>query len=137
LPKYKEKKMANKKRFLRMLVAALTVVMAASCTTFQVSGLEVRQMAADGSHMGDFNIKVGVHKFLGNSGGVNLFNISSDATDPAIIQAIRTEIQNRGGTAARNVKIEYKATVLNLLLNWVTFSLYAPVTAYVTGSIIK
>jgi hypothetical protein len=131
------KRIFIKKELLFCLIGFAVFAAITSCTSFQIGGMEVHQSATEGTVVGDFNIKVSVHKFLGASGGSNLFNLSSDATDPKIIQAIRTEIQNRGGASAINVKIVYKASFLNILLNGITASIYAPATAYVTGTIIK
>jgi hypothetical protein len=132
----KGEKMAKKILFVS-LVGFAVVAAITSCTSFQASGLEVHQTATEGSVIGDFSIDVKIHKFLGSAGGNTLFNLASDATDPAIVQAIRTEIQNRGGTSAINVKIQYQATFLNLLLNSITANIYAPARAHVTGTIIK
>jgi hypothetical protein len=119
------------------VIGFVAIVTITSCTSFQVGGVEVHQTRTEGTVVGDFDIKVNIHKFLGDSGGKNILNISSDATDPVIIQAIRTEIQNQGGRSAVNVKIVYKATFVNMLLNGITFTTYAPSTAYITGTIIK
>ena len=127
----------RKKAALTIFTVIIVLLVITSCRTFQVGGMEVHETATQGEIVGDFNIAVSVNKFLGNSGGVNLFNATSDATDPLIIQAIRTEVQNRGGTSAVNVKIEYKATFLNILLNTITFNIWAPSTAIVTGTIIR
>jgi hypothetical protein len=119
------------------VIGFVAIVTITSCTTFQVSGVEVHQTRTDGTVIGNFNIEVNIHKFLGSSAGTNMFNVSSDATDPVIVQAIRNEIQNQGGTAAVNVKIVYKATFVNMLLNGITSTIYAPATAYISGTIIK
>ncbi|MEM5948030.1 hypothetical protein WKV44_05700 [Spirochaetia bacterium 38H-sp] len=87
--------------------------------------------------MGEFDITVKVNEFLGNSGGTNLLNLSADAMDTAIYDAIQREIQKYTGDAAVNVIIEYKAEFLDLLLNNFTFGIYAPATAHVTGTIVK
>jgi hypothetical protein len=134
--------MLNVEDFMRKglflgVIGFVAIVTITSCTSFQVGGLEVHQTRTEGTIVGELNIKVGIHKVLGDSGGINLFNASSDVTDPLITQAIRTEIQNQGGTSAVNVKIVYKATFLNMLLNGLTCSIYAPATAYITGTIIK
>ena len=132
-----KKTMSTKMRVCFGLVVLAVIAVTTSCTAFRVDGLEVHQTATKGTSVGDFNIKVRVNKFLGLASGYNVFNITSGATDPAVIQAIRDEIQNRGGTSAVNVKIVYKATFPNLLLNGITFFIYAPATAEITGTIIK
>jgi hypothetical protein len=119
------------------VIGFVAIVTITSCTSFQVGGMEVHQTRTEGTVVGNFDITVNIHKFIGGSAGTNMFNISSDATDPVIVQAIRTEIQNQGGTSAVNVKIVYKATFVNMLLNGITSTIYAPATAYITGTITK
>jgi len=116
---------------------ALSLLAVVLCTSFQISGLEVAQPVSSGDLIGQFDIKVNVHKFLGSPAGTNLFNVSSDVTDPIIINAIRAEITKMGGTKATNVKIEYKATFVNFLLGWLTGYIYAPAVAHITGTVIK
>ena len=116
---------------------ALSSLVGISCKSFQISGLEVAQQASTGDMLGNFDINVKVNKFLGNAGGLNLFNLTSDATDPKITDAIKAEIAKLGGTKAINVKIEYQATFINVLLNMITGSIYAPATAHVTGTVVR
>ncbi|MDR0730285.1 MAG: hypothetical protein LBF63_01365 [Treponema sp.] len=120
-----------------VLIGLVGLATITSCKSFQVSGLEVHQVATQGTIIGDFDITVYVPKFLGSAAGVNLFNVSSTATDPRVIQAIRREVQDRGGTSAINVKMEQTASFIDVLLNAITFYLYAPATVHVTGTIIK
>jgi hypothetical protein len=121
--------------FLCLGVALL--VLAASCTSFQISGIEVPQTRTEGQVVGNFDIKVNITKFAGISAGSNLVNLTSYATDPKIVDAIRNEVGKLGGTAAVNVKIEYQSSFFNGLLNGITIGLYAPSTAHVTGTVIK
>jgi hypothetical protein len=121
---------------LVVLVGLLALVFAA-CTSFQISGIEVASKASAGTALGTFDIDVNINKWLGSSAGTNLFNISSDATDPKIIDAIKAEIEKLGGTKAINVKIEYKASFIQILLNSITQNIWAPATAHVTGTVIK
>jgi len=116
---------------------ALVSLVGISCTSLLVSGLEVAQQASSGSTIGNFEIDVNTNKFLGYSAGGNLFNVTSDATDPRIIDAIKAEVTKLGGSRAIDVKIEYKATFINILLNAITWCIYAPSTAHVTGTVIK
>jgi len=116
---------------------ALVSLVGISCTSFQVSGVEVAQQPSSGNVLGNFDINVTTHKFLGGAAGTNLFNVTSDATDPRVIDAIKAEVARLGGTKAINVKIEYKATIINILLNVITGTIYAPSTAHVTGTVIK
>ncbi|MDR0472877.1 MAG: hypothetical protein LBH43_04305 [Treponema sp.] len=116
---------------------ALSSLVGVSCTSFQVSGVEVAQQASSGDVLGSFDIKVNVVKFLGSAAGSNLFNVSSDATDPKIVDAVKAEVAKLGGSRAINVKIVYQASFINLLLNSITGFIYAPATAHVTGTVIK
>ena len=107
------------------------------CTSFKISGVEVSAQTSQGTVLGTFDINVNVNKVLGMAGGTNLFNLTSDATDPKIVEAVKAEIAKLGGTKAINVKIDYKASFLNLILNGITFSIWAPSIAHVTGTVIK
>jgi hypothetical protein len=124
---------------LVMLVCLLALgsLVCASCTSFQISGIEVASQASQGSSVGGFELDVSITKLLGFSAGPNLFNVTSDATDPKIVDAIKAEVEKLGGTRAINVKIEYKATFIHLLLNGITGNIYAPAVAHVTGTVIK
>jgi hypothetical protein len=125
--------------FSLMLVCLLALVslIGISCTSFQISGLEVAEQTSSGNVCGNFDINVKTDKFLGGAAGINLFNLTSDITDPKIINAIKAEVTRLGGNKAINVKIEYKATFIQILLNMITCSIYAPSTANVTGTVIK
>lgn len=118
------------------LCAALTVILA-SCTSFQVSGVSIAKDASKAASVGTFAIDVKVTKFLGAAGGSTIANIMSDASDKAIVDAVKAEIAKAGGTAAVDVKITYGATFIDILLNSVTSNIYAPATAHVTGTIVK
>lgn len=126
-----------KKAISLLAICALLVTVMASCTTFQMSGVQVSTAKSTATVLGTFDINVKVTEFLGSSGGANLGNITATASDAAITAAIQAEIAKLGGTAAIDVKIEYKATFIDLLLNGVTGSIYAPATAHITGSIVK
>ncbi len=119
-----------------ILVSILFMILA-SCTTFQLSGSQVTREIPSYDTVGQFDIKVTCHEFLGTSGGANLFNATSDAMDTAIYDAIQREIQKFTGDAAMNVEITYTASFTNILINCITFGLYAPATAHVTGVIVK
>ena len=108
-----------------------------ACTTFQVSGAQVTTEIPSYTAVGDFDIVVNVNEFLGNSGGINLFNVTADKMDPAIYDAIQREIRKYTADAAVNVTIEYKAKFTDILLNVITLSIYAPAHAYVSGTIVK
>jgi hypothetical protein len=101
-----------------------------------MTGIEVSRNPAKSAGRGEFAIDVKVHKFLGYSAGPNFVNLTAEVTDPAVIEAIREEIKKKGGTRAINVKIVYQATIIDVILNAVTWGIYAPATAHVTGTII-
>lgn len=120
-----------------VLVVAAVAILFASCTSFQVSGVQVSTQKDSRQVVGDFNISVPVFKLLGGAGGITLFNIMSDASDSAIQNAIKAEIQRLGGTAAIDVKIEYGASFIDILLNGITGSIVAPATAKISGKVVK
>ncbi len=121
-------------------IAALLLLVAValtSCTTFQMSGAQVTKEIPSYSAVGDFDISIKVNEFLGSAGGANLLNVSADAMDTEIYDAIQREIQKYTGDAAVNVEIRYEASVVDLILNGLTWGLYAPATAHVSGVVIK
>lgn len=126
-----------KKAVFALVICAVLAVVLGSCTSFQVSGITIPANASTAKSLGEFAIDVKVTKFLGNAGGNTLGNIMSDASDAAIINAVKAEITRLGGTSAINVKIVYGATIVHVLLNSVTGCIYAPANAHVTGSVIK
>ncbi len=125
------------KRIGLLIVAALAVAFAASCTTFKLEGAQVTREIPAYNTVGTFSTSVHVSEFLGAPGGANLLNVTATAMDTAIYDAIQREIQKYSGDAAVNITIEYKASVIDYLLNAVTFSLYAPATAEISGTIVK
>jgi predicted small secreted protein len=130
-----ERKMKNVTKVIMLLVIA--AVAFTSCTTFQLSGAQVTREIPSYDTVGEFEIAVKVNEFLGNSGGSNFLNATSDAMDTEIYDAIQREIQKYTGDAAVNVEIRYEASFIDLLLNGLTFSLYAPATAHISGVIVK
>lgn len=120
-----------------VLLMAVGAILLASCTSFQVSGMGISTVEDTREVVGDFNITVPVFKLLGGAGGTTMFNLMSDATDSAIQDAIKAEIQKQGGTAAIDVKIEYGASLINILLNSATGGILAPATATITGKVVK
>jgi hypothetical protein len=125
------------KKALIFVSALVLLTLVGGCTTFKASGLEFHGTPSQGDFLGGFDIKVTSHRFLGFSAGPTLFNISQDSTDPKVTEAIRKEISSRGGTAAINIQIEQQASALQVILNAITWSIYAPVTLHITGSVIK
>jgi hypothetical protein len=122
-------------KLMGVLVVGIAIL--ASCTTFKASGLSYDLKAPKTTSLGDFKVEVWVNEFLGSSGGANLFNITADATEGPVKDAIQKEIKDRNGDAAINVTIEHQASFVDILLNVVTSSIYAPGMVIVTGTIVK
>jgi hypothetical protein len=87
--------------------------------------------------VGQFETKVAVHEFLGEPGGLNFLNVTATNMDEKIFDAIRREIEKFSGDAAVNVTIKYEATFIDLLLNILTVTIYAPAHATISGTIVK
>lgn len=122
---------------VRIVMVLLVGIAIAGCTTFQVSGMQVVEEMPGMTPIGDFEVSFRVSEFLGLSGGPNLFNVSATNMDNEIRDAIRREIENRSGDAAINVQVKYEATFLDLLFGQVTFNIWAPATATITGTVIS
>ena len=127
--------MGSRKALLAGLIVIL--VLLAGCTSFKLSGAQMTAQLPSYTSVGTFDIDVWVNKFLGNSGGTNLFNITADATDAPIFDAIQREIKKYSGDAAVNITIDYQASFVNILLNAVTGGIYAPAEAHITGTIVR
>ena len=125
------------KKILKVSVVLAVALFVAGCTTFQISGVQIVEDMPSMQPLGDFETTVKVYEFLGNSGGINLLNVSSDRMDNEIYDAIRREVQRRSGDAAINVSITYEASFIDLLLNGLTFSLFAPATATISGTVVS
>jgi len=120
--------------FIGIILAALAIT---SCTTFKFEGAQVTREIPSYNSVGNFDITVKVHGFLGMSAGAKLLNITSDAMNTAIYDAVQREIQKFTGDGAVNISIVYKAGFVDMLLNGVTFGLYSPATAHIKGTIVK
>ena len=128
----------KKANLFKVFILVVSIVFfATSCTSFQVSGLEVSPQATAGDIIGDFDINVHVRKFFGGSAGTNLLNFTSDVTDPLVVDAIQAEIFRMGGSRAINVRMEHRASFLDIFLNAITFSIYSPSYVRVTGTVIR
>lgn len=125
------------KKLIKVTVIVGIVLAIAACTTFELSGVHIVEDMPSMQPMGDFETTVHVHEFLGNSGGANLFNVTADAMDNEIYDTIRREVEKRSGDAAINVTIRYEASFIDLLLNGITFGVYAPATATVSGTVVS
>jgi hypothetical protein len=119
-----------------MLIAVI-VLCAVSCTTFKASGLQATTAPEERTVMGNFRKTVWVNEFLGSSAGSKIFNVTADATEMEVTTAIQNAIHELGGTAAINITVEHQASFVNLLLNWLTCSIYAPSEVIVSGTVVK
>ena len=120
-----------------MAILVVGAALLASCTTFKASGLSYSLKAPKTTVVGDFKVEVWVNEFLGAPAGAKLFNITADATEGPVKDAIQKEIRDRGGDAAIDVTIEHQASFVDILLGAVTASIYAPGTVIVTGTVVK
>ncbi|MFQ3619920.1 MAG: hypothetical protein SNJ78_03135 [Spirochaetales bacterium] len=125
------------KKISFFITSAVTIIFLFSCTTFKFEGAQVTKSIPSYNTVGTFDVTIKVHEFLGSSGGVNLLNITAEAMDTKIYDTIQREIQKYTGDAAVNVSIEYKAGFIDLLLNGLTFGIYAPATAHIKGTVVK
>ena len=125
------------KNFKVVALLFVAAALLASCTTFKASGLSYSIASPKTTVLGDFKTEVWVNEFLGASGGANLFNISADATEGAVREAIQNAIKEKNGDAAINVTIEHQASFVDLLLNAITSSIYAPGNVIISGTIVK
>lgn len=125
------------KQIIRISVLLVLVLAVAGCTTFRLSGVQMVEDMPSMQPLGDFEITVKVNEFLGAPAGANLFNVTSTAMDDRIYDSVRREIQRRSGDAAINVTVEYKASFIDILLSGLTFNLWAPATAIVSGTVVS
>jgi hypothetical protein len=127
--------MKNKVFFL--VFAVFIGICFVACTTFQASGIQMGMSTSGTETLGNFTTKAYVNKFLGQSGGTNFLNLSSDATTGPIRDAIEKEIQKKGGTAAINISIKYGSNPIQWILNYITFNIWAPSTVTISGIVIR
>jgi hypothetical protein len=133
--------MANKKVLLVILTGLLVLVFGLTgCTTFQASGLQMG-LVINGQRyekVGDFSEKEWTNKFLGwVSNGGTLLNLSSDATDPQVREAIEKNIKKLGGDGVIDLKIKYGSNPLQWILTAITGGIWMPGTVTVTGTVVK
>lgn len=125
------------KTAVKLLGLLALVMVVGACTTFQLTGIQVVEDMPGMTTIGEFETTVNVNEFIGTSGGANLFNVTSDAMDNEIYDAIRREVERRAGDAAVNVTVRYEASFVNILLNVITFNIYAPATAHISGTVVS
>ncbi|MDR0551088.1 MAG: hypothetical protein LBG72_03615 [Spirochaetaceae bacterium] len=133
--------MANKKFWLVVLAGTLVLGFSLTgCTTFQASGLQMGLVINGQKYqkVRDFSQKEWTNKFLGwGSSGGTLFNLSSDATDPQVREAVEKNIKKYDGDAAIDVKIKYGSNPIQWILSFITAGIWVPGTVTVTGTIVK
>ena len=123
---------------IRLAAAAVLIVLsAAACTTAQFSGFQMTKELADFEVVGYFDEEVWVNEFLGLSGGANILNLSSDAMDGPVYDLIQREIIKKGGDAAIDITITQQAGIMQILINSLTGTLYAPCSVRVSATIVK
>ena len=120
-----------------VMILLVAIALAMGCTTFKASGLAVLPKGATYQQLGQFHTTVWVNQFLGSPGGTKLFNLSADATDGPVFDAIQREILKAGGSGAINITIINQPDILALILSGVTSGLYAPTRVDITGTVIK
>jgi hypothetical protein len=113
------------------------VLFLGSCTSFQLSGIQMNEEMPSYQAVGDFKTSVMVSEFLGSSAGTNILNVTATNMDNPIYDAVRREINKYSGDAAVNVTVVYEATLVDMLLNGFTFGLYAPAHANIEGTVVK
>jgi len=126
-----------KNKLFLIVLAVCMLAFFAACTTFTASGFQVGMSTSGTEVLGDFSTTVRVHKFLGTSGGINLFNLSSNATNGPIRDVIDKEIQKKGGTAAINISVRYRASFIQKILNNITLKIWAPARVTIKGTVIR
>lgn len=125
------------KRIKILVIIAIIAIIFASCTTAKFSGLQMAKSAQSYKKLGDFTTSVWVWEFLGSSGGVNLLNITADAMDGKVYDAIQKEITKLSGDAAINITIEQRSDLLDIVINSFTSAILAPVHVIITGTVVK
>ena len=120
-----------------ILLATVTCLLATSCMSFKATDLAVLRQDESMQMLGHFEKEVVINEFLGESGGLNIGNFSADAMNEEITKIIWNEINNKGGNGAININIEYTATALDVILNSLTSSIWAPAHLKITGDVIK
>lgn len=126
-----------KKKLLFLLASVALVVSLTSCTTFKTTGLTARGVNESYDVVGTMNESFQINKFFGVSGGPVLFDPDKGSTNVEINALIDENIDKFGGDAIVNLDIEYSASLINMLCNGFTGSIWAPSTAKITGTVIK
>jgi hypothetical protein len=125
------------KKAIRVLGLAIVVLLVGSCTTFKIEGAQFNKEMPKYKTVGTFDVTVKVTEWLGSSGGSNFINLTAENMNAPIYEAIQKEIAKKSGDAAINVSIVYQASALDVILNGITGSIYAPAEAHITGTVVK
>lgn len=124
-------------KMVGVAVFTVSILLITGCTTFKAEGLSFALVAENEVVLGSFSESVTVHKILGASGGATLFNITSGTTSDKIKSVIIDQINEYGGSGAKNITITYSANVLHYLGNWITGSIWAPAKLKITGDVVN
>lgn len=125
---------------LAFFSAIFVLFLITSCTSAKFSGLQVQKAeknTANYTVLGEFDEFVNVNEFIGNSGGMNLGNVTATEMEAPTFDVIQKAIAKFEGDAAVDVVITQHATFLQVFLNMITGGIYAPVTVSVTGKVVK
>ncbi len=114
---------------------AIVVLFMASCTTVSFQGMQMTKDVPSFNVVGEFEKVVAHNGIIGNAAGYKLIQMNDN--DERIFSIITDEIQKKGGDAAIDVTIEYRADILDILITGVTFSLFSPSDIVIKGTIIK
>ena len=117
------------------VLAVALLLLIASCTTVSFQGMQMTKDVPSFNVVGEFEKKVAHNGVIGAPAGYKLIQLNDN--DERIFSIITDEIQKKGGDAAIDVTIEYKADFLDIILNAVTFSIYSPSDIIIKGTIIK
>jgi hypothetical protein len=133
--------MANKRNVWGMLAVALALGFGlVGCTTFQASGLQMGLVINGQKYekVHDFSQKEWTNKFLGwGINGGTLFNLSSDATDQQVREAVEKNVKKYGGDGAIDVEVKYGSNPIQWILTAITWAIWMPGTVTVTGTVVK
>lgn len=125
------------KKMITLGLILFAVFAISSCTTFKLSGIQMNDSMPSYTSVGEFSTSIQVWEFVGTPGGTNLANITATNMDTQIYDTVRREISKYSGDAAVNVTIEYKATLIDLLISGVTGGLAVPAHAEISGTVVK
>ncbi len=124
------------KKITILLVVVAVILTVTGCTSFKAEGLSFSLPNPNDVVIASFEETVMVNELFGQSGGTNLFNVTSDEMNKKVTDIIMREITLAGGNAAKNISIHYEAGFLHLFLNALTGYIWAPAGLTVSGDII-